>query len=340
MRTLPIISKVVVIFAGLALVTSANAQWPQATDHHRWSLEFGAVAYDRPGTNLDIPLIVESDTRFPLFDAEDATDLGSTAGAEIKFNFETRYGDEFEVRSILAFWDQKIDQIDGPRLDSPFFIDGFIPDTFNYGYNSDLFSIEIMKRRAFKPGIIGMLGPRVVSTKDNVAYRSTLQVDPGDGTPPVTAAADSEVTATNILIGLQTGFEINQPISDQFYLKGFVRVGGYLNPTQVTITEVDSIDRLVVAPTTNRQTIETEVTSDITNQLTKNTGSFLGEIGGRGYYELIPNRAAIYAGYEATWIDGLALAPTQLIFTDVSPTVETANTIFYQAVTFGMRFTY
>jgi hypothetical protein len=321
-RTFSKISKVVALVCSLALVSTASAQWPQTTDHHRYSIEFGARAYDRPGTNLDIPLIVEADTLVPLFDAEQATDLGATAGAEIKFNFETRYGNEFEVRSLLAFWRTQIDEIEGPNIDSPFFVDGFIPDTFNYSYDSDFWSIEVMKRQAIRPGLIGILGPRVVSTKDNVFYRATAAIDPGDGSLPVTLAADTDVTATNILIGLQTGFEVNQPITHDFHINGFLRVGGYLNPTQITATNGDSVNGFV------------------THQLTKNTGSFLGEVGGRGYYYFVPNRAAVYVGYEATWIDGIALAPTQLIFSGIDPTVETANTIFFQAITFGLNFTY
>ena len=256
-----------------------------------------------------------------MFDSDDATDLGGSAGAEVKFNFQSRYGQEWEVRSTLASWDVSSDQITGPNIESQFFPTDVVPGTFDYEYNSDYFSIEIMARRAMLPGIVGMFGPRIVSTRDQVSLISQFQVDPNNGLPLVTVNAQSDFEATNLLLGLQGGLELNQPISEGVYLNGFIRVGGYFNPTEVTFTNVDTVTPLV------------------TNQLTKSTGSFLGEVGGRIYVDLVPNCASVYAGYEATWIDGFAAAPAQILTTTIPPSIDTSNTIFFQAVTFGMRFT-
>jgi len=56
------------------------------------------------------------------------------------------------------------------------------------------------------------------------------------------------------------------------------------------------------------------------------------------YADIVPNTASLYVGYEATWIDGIAVAPAQLIPSNFGG-VETANTVFFQAVTFGFSFT-
>lgn len=321
MRTFSIISTLVVLLTSLVLVSPAEAQWPQTTSHNQWSLEFGGRAYDRPGDGNGIPLIIDSTTRASLFDSNDATDLGGSAGAEVKFNFHSDYGREWEIRSIIADWDIVSEQIVGPNFESEFFPTEVDPGTFDYEYNSDFFSIEFMCRKAPIPGVVFMFGPRVVSTKDHVSLISSFQVDPEDGTPLVTVNARSDFEATNVLIGGQAGLEFNKPITNTFYINGFIRAGGYFNPTEVTFTDVDTLTPVVV------------------NSLTKSTGSFLGEVGGRAYFDIVPNCVSCYGGYEATWIDGIALAPAQILTTTVPPSIDTSNTMFFQAVTFGLRFT-
>jgi hypothetical protein len=320
-RTFSIISTLVVLLTSLVLVSPAEAQWPQTTSHNQWSVEFGGRAYDRPGDGNRFPLIIDSTTRASLFDSNDATGLGGSAGAEVKFNFNSRMGREWEIRTIIADWDTAPEQVAGPNIESQFFPTDVTPGTFNYEYDSDFFSIEVMAKKSLVPGVVWMCGPRVVSTKDHVALISQFQIDPNDGSPLVTVDARSDFEATNVLIGLQAGLELNKPITDTFYLNGFIRSGGYFNPTEVTFNDVDTVTPLV------------------TNQLTKSTGSFLGEVGGRAYFDLVPNCVSCYAGYEATWIDGIALAPAQILTTTIPPSIDTSNTLFFQAVTFGLRFT-
>ena len=102
-----------------------------------------------------------------------------------------------------------------------------------------------------------------------------------------------------------------------------MRLGGYYNPTEVTTEDTDLIS------------------GTVTHRQTKSTGSFLGEVGGRLYVDFVPNCFSGYVGYEANWIDGIALAPAQfLAATTATPSIDTANTAFFQGVTFGLKFTY
>lgn len=321
MRTFNIVATVIVLVASAAFVSTASAQSPYTKDA-RWSVEFGGKAYDRPGDDLGIPLIIDGITRETLFDSEQASSLGSTAGAEVKFNFVSRHGNEIEIRTILANWNENY-EIEGDNLRSPFFpVPGSEPTTVNYDYESDYFSIELMKRKAILPGVTCMFGPRFVSTKDEVTFAGSLLVDPGDGSPPVVFTQTQTTEATNALIGLQGGFEVNVPVGQTCYVNGFMRLGGYTNPTEVTIGGGDNFSNI----------------STLTSE-TKSTGSFLGEVGGRLYGDIVPNCLAGYVGYEATWIDGIALAPAQLLPTSVGG-VETSNTAFFHAVTFGFNFSY
>lgn len=314
---------VIVLLANAGWVAQTHAQWHSPTlKDPRWSVEFSGKAYDRPGTELGIPLITDIPTGATLFDSNQATDLGAGGGAEVKFNWVTRNDREMEFRTILSNWEQS-HLIEGPNMASPFFPVGApAPTTVNYDYESNYFSFELMCRHAIKPGITGMFGPRIVSTSDQVSFAGTLLVDPGGGAPVVPVTQTTVTEATNILLGLQGGFEFNVPLSQNVYINSFVRAGGYTNPTSVTSSQFDNLSPFV--------------TSD---KQTKSTGSFLGEIGVRMYADIVPNKCSTFVGYEATWIDGIALAPPQLLAAPGAG-VETANTPFFNAAVFGLQFGY
>ena len=112
-------------------------------------------------------------------------------------------------------------------------------------------------------------------------------------------------------------------IRDRIYTTGFIRTGGYYNPTEVTSTLNSFSDGLLFD-------------SEPDTTITKSTGSFLAEVGGRVYVDLYHNLVSSYVGYEATWIDGIALAPTAFL-NDGTAGVDTANTLFFHAITFGLR---
>ncbi len=282
---------------------------------------------DRPGTDLHIPLITDSITRRNLFTARDATDLGNTPAAEVKFNFQSATGQEWEFRSIISSWEERIDTIYGPNLDSVFFppVAGLTIDQFDYTYESDLFSFELMKRRAFgRPGIVGMFGPRFLSSQNKVTHETVAIASPGGGIPSFAVLREDSTAAKNTLIGLQAGLEINQPLSTGLYISGFAKAGGYYNGVKVQSSSVDSLNNNM-----------------LTSKQTRSSESFLGEAGGRIYMDIVPNVFTGYLGYEATWIDGFAAAPEQT-FMGLSGTsgIETTNTIFFHGVTFGLKYTY
>ncbi len=323
MRKFTLIATVIVLLANATWVAKTQAQWPQTTKDPRWTVEFGAKAYDRPGAELGLPLITDGVTMETLFDSNQASELGSAGGAEVKFGFVNKRGREYEIRTIIADWEQDF-EINGANLRSPFFpTAGSEPTTVNYDYDSDYFSIEVMSRRAISPGITFMFGPRFVSTKDKVRFAGSLLVDPGDGSQPVVVVETTTTEATNALIGAQAGFEFNIPLTQDVYVSSFIRTGGYMNPTEVTSVTNNNVS----------------FTQNPLEKRTKSTGSFLAEVGGRLYVDIIPNGMASYVGYEATWIDGLAVAPDQLV-TPAGGGIETANTPFFHAVTFGINFNY
>ena len=307
---------VLVGFATICVSESLAQGWPHSTiPDPRFSVEFGAKAYDRPGDDLGLPIITDGITNEIFLDSNDASDLGTAGGAEVKFNWLNKHGRELELRTIIADWEETT-AFGGDNLVSPFFIvPGTEPTSINYNYDSDFFSIELMGRRAIRPGVTVMFGPRIVSTKDRVEVTGSRFVGPTEFTEIQT------IEATNILLGLQGGLEFNFPIADGIRLNGFGRFGGYTNPTEANFSTIDPLG------------------NEIESTLTKSTGSFLAEVGGRLYVDIIPNCLSTYVGYEATWIDGLALAPAQFVGNGLNG-VETANTPFFNAATLGVQWSY
>jgi len=309
------------------------AQWPGATrgQQNKHILEIGAAGFDRPGVDSSIGVISDASTGEILFDSEDATSVGGAAGLDIKYQFETRGGRTLRFRSILADFDTSNEITSEFGLTSgalPFptpgvsSLTGDDPERIQYDYESRLLSFELMSCRQIAPGITFVSGPRYVSIRELVETEIDGEIDFQNGLPTVPATQVNTLSADNGLIGLQAGLEVTFPITRHLYTEGFIRAGGYYNPTEVGRSEQQIAAGQFIDPPA------------FGDRLTKSTGSFLGEVGGRVFFNIIPDTVDSYVGYEATWIDGIALAPVQLLSTT---SVDTANTLFYQAVTFGVR---
>ncbi len=325
MRTFLTITAAAVSIVASFASSHCHAQWPGTTrgsQHTHW-LEIGGRAYSRPGTDLNIPLISDAMTGETLFTASQATNGGSAPGLEISFGFEGPLDRQWEFRSILADFNAT-SNVPGPGLESPLFPASSVLD-FNYEYDSRLFSFELNAWRSLAPGIRFSAGPRYVSLTDTVTtdLSGVTPTGPIGQAPLIPLNTVSTREASNGLIGLQAGLDLRYQIAQQLYTTGFIRTGGYYNPTEVS-SSLNSFSNGALFD------------SEPETKTSKSTGSFLAEVGGRIYVDLYEDSIAAYVGYEATWIDGIALAPTAFL-SDPAAGVETANTLFFHAVTFGLR---
>ncbi len=326
MRTFLTFCAAAISIAASISTCPCHAQWPGTTrgiDQKNW-LEIGGRAYSRPGTDSNVPLVTNAFTSETLFDAGQATNAGSAPGLEISFGFEDRkFERQWEFRSVIADFGTDTD-VAGPNLDSTLFPAADVLN-FNYQYDSRLLSFELNSWRSLAPGIRFSSGPRYVSLTDtattNLSSVASTGAAVGNPVIPISTVATRE--ATNGLIGLQAGLDLRFPVSQQIYTKGFIRAGGYYNPTEVT-RSLNSFSSGVLFD------------SEDTTRETKSTGSFLAEVGGRIYVDLYEDLVSTYVGYEATWIDGIALAPPAFL-SDGTSGVDTANTLFFHAITFGLR---
>lgn len=323
MRTFFNIVNAILAIGLVTLPAMAYGQWHQGTDHNPWSVEVGGKFFVRPGQDSSDPLITSSITGQTLFDVKDATSLGNAPAAEVKFNFLSRAGQEWEFRSIIADWNESSPSILGPNLDSPFIPDGAVVNLIDFNQTADFFSFDLMSRRSLgRPGLVWMFGPRYVSSSNTLTTRANTSVNPGDGAPTVNVLVTDSLRARNSMLGLQAGLEINKPLTPGIYVSGFAKAGGYFNSIKVDESTTDNF-------TNNTDS----------SRRTRSHESFIGEAGGRIYVDIIPQSAAIYAGYEANWLDGFAAAPAQFLG-DGSGPIHTSNTIFFHGVTFGFRYTY
>ena len=279
-------------------------------------LEVGPKLYDRPGDDFGFGVLIDSDTEAVLLDSGDISDLGGGSGAEVRFGWTGHNNQKWEVRTFLANWDSEF-AFDQPGLTSPLSPD-LDPGAIDLAYDSQIYSIEINAHRPITPGLTLLAGPRFISFNEEIRFTTETTV-------PIPPLLDAEVLSENTietrnpLLGAQVGALINYQISRDIYAQGFVRAGGYVNFTEL------------------RTTADTNLTDETITLLRRNSSSFVGEVGGKIYVDMIPGLFSGFVGYEATWIDSVALAPAQAlnptpdaIFSRVTP--------FFHALTFGVQF--
>ena len=305
----------------VSLCGTANAQWP-GDFHSRggFYLEATGKAYQRPGDDLGIGLVFDAITNETLLTTGGITDMQGGTGGEVRFGFPDRLDRNWELRTNFATWNHSrtIESPNGNQLTSPLII-GIDPDQISFDYDSDIFSIELSHRHCVQPGVVLFAGPRFVSVKEDFTVRTRTEIPTPAG--PFLFETDNLFSTRNAMIGGQIGMELNIPVNRAIYVSSFIRAGGYGNPVRSSTRALTTI----TTPTTT------------TNY--KTTGTFIGETGGKIHFQVIPDVVGGFVGYEATWIDGIALAPVQAFSTGQTGVI-TSTTPFFHAVIFGVHMDY
>ncbi len=150
-------------------------------------------------------------------------------------------------------------------------------------YDTNLYNAEFNVRWNLYSRLTLLGGFRWVNLSENL--RGSLI--PSERFPPFW-----NTTTTNNLFGLQIGADGKIWERGGFSINGLIKAGAYLNNTEES-TGVSIFK--IVRPST----------------ATTNQASFVGEIGLQCKYQL-NQRLALKAGYEALWLEGVALAPGQI----------------------------
>ncbi|MGA2031947.1 MAG: BBP7 family outer membrane beta-barrel protein [Thermoguttaceae bacterium] len=252
------------------------------------------------------------------------------AGPKVDLTYHGDYGYDVE----LSFF-----EIDGwnsagivlPNGQSPSFAapGGFIQTTdtatqaMGWEYATRLYNAELNARWALCPRVTMLAGFRWVELWENLQ---------GILTPPALARKNPFWTTTteNDLYGFQIGEDWKIFERGRFSLDGLVKAGMFDNNAAET-TGVSIYRRMYWE-------------SDATNQL-----AFLGEIGLEAEYQLA-QRLLLKAGYQAIWLQGVALAPGQIskTFSNGDPGntsvqalgVDSGSGVFFHGATAGLEYAF
>ncbi|MEZ6092781.1 MAG: hypothetical protein R3C03_00875 [Pirellulaceae bacterium] len=303
------------------VVSVSQAQWPTTTSpcNGRFWMETGVSIFDRPGSDLGLPLVWNDITNDVLIDSDSATDLNGALGPNIRIGSRNRWGTDWEAGMTYGKW--SIEQIAlGPDLASPFIPVTLDPDDVAMGYDSEMLDLQLNVRKAIMPGLTVLIGPRYMYLREDLDFRSSTTFNVV-GVGNVLFDTQNDIITRNSAFGGTIGLELNSPMNRYIYFNGYGKASGMANMATLERRSITTTDPL------------------LTQNDDKGTGMFIGQLGGRVYFNLVPQAVQGYVGYEATVVDGVATAPSQALTTGITE-VKTTNSIFWHSYNFGLKFTY
>lgn len=308
--------------------STATAQWPLNTYgvQNDWEVEIGTRILDRP-TDTDVQnlnLITTAPTNVTVFTGRDATDLDASAGADFRFLRKTNYDYSWEVRGFFNMWDNF--ETRSGNLRSPLFTPPTLPlfsrpDRFDYAYDSELFSLEVLYKKAVHPGFNLLLGPRYVDLGE------TVTIDSNFINPFINGFAfdyDVLTRTDNHMPGFLLGLEIRRPLIRDVFFSGGIKGTLLANNASTSTVSTGTI--------VGGNPIVTTLYED-----SRSFAAGLYELSARFHYDISPGVVSCYLGYEAFWMDSVAIAPTQLVEAFNPPSqLNNNNTSFVHGLAVGL----
>jgi hypothetical protein len=209
-------------------------------------------------------------------------------------------------RTSQSFTGSDIDPLNVPGLNSTFLV-----QDATVRYLSDLYSGELNLRDKLSEHITLLAGFRYLSLRDKIVLSGDSTVSPNEGTAVVAAQT------MNNLYGFQIGADVAMPqIVDRLTINGSVKAGIYGNDLDLTQTMTG-----------------TGVFSDSSFSASRGQASFVGEVALRPTYTL-NGHFSIFGGYDALWLEAVALAPPHLPPTS---SIHASRTAFYNGAMVGLE---
>jgi hypothetical protein len=249
----------------------------------------------------------------PLLDAHDLG-LQWAAGTRIEalLSLDERWAAELVYLGI-SDWGATQSFTGSPDL--PLYVPGlsqaFIFQDATARYLSDLYSGELNLRDKFSRHITLLAGFRYLSLRDKIVLSGESTVFPNQGTAMMAAQT------MNNLYGFQIGADVTVPqFIDRLSINGIVKAGIYGNDVDLTQTMTG-----------------TGVFSDSFFSASRGQASFVGEVALRPSYSL-NGHFSVFGGYDALWLEAVALAPPHLPPTSA---IHASRTAFYNGATIGLE---
>ena len=186
-----------------------------------------------------------------------------------------------------------------------------ITDPMQFDYSSKLYNGELNLRWNPTCRITLLAGFRWVELRENL----------NGALVPATVESFWNTNTKNDLYGFQIGTDTKLWEYGCFSIDGLVKAGIFNNHAEQTTAVNEG------------ETVESFTAS--TNHV-----AFLGEVGLQCKYQVTCN-LTLRAGYEAIWIDGLALAPGQIPVTNVVAQdigIDSNGGVFYHGATAGFEY--
>jgi hypothetical protein len=271
-------------------------------DHSPWlAVKASAILLNRSVTP-SFPLVYDAASNV-LLDARDLN-LGEKWGPRI--DTHVRLSDDWGLASsffMVNNW-QASESLDNPGgLYVPVPVAGPTPlqfDTISMQYTSALYSGDVSLRQEVGDNLAFLIGFRYLKLQEDVLASGALTAG---------GTLSEEAKVNNNLYGFQIGTDVSFTGEGPFSLDGRIRAGLYGNSVTVgqTITGygdfVGSLDAV----------------------------SFVGEAALLPAYRF-GEHLAIHGGYQALWLDGVALAPLHL---DPTNGIHASRTAFYHGGEIG-----
>ncbi|MCX5656740.1 MAG: Lpg1974 family pore-forming outer membrane protein [Candidatus Omnitrophica bacterium] len=331
----------------------------------RWTVSAEAIVFDRVGTAKQT-LVERVPGTVPFEDVPTTTGTPALNSTDLNQGFSPgfRLGAVYHVdsnydleASFFHINDLSSTRSIGPdnplnwlviRAPGGFFqTQDFSYQSMTWGYSTELYNAELNVQKKISNRITVLAGFRWLQLYENLqgtippadifkpTWKSTnpgyTLNDVANITTGITAPAYPpfwDTSTTNNLYGLQIGADGKLLERGHFSLNGLIKVGGYCNHASES-TGV-SIAKIVYK-----------------SGVSTNHAAFVGEAGLQCKYQ-VTSRLTLKLGYEALWLDGVALAPGQIqetysTFAPVTVTARGVNSdsnVLFQGATAGLEFSF
>jgi hypothetical protein len=276
---------------------------PPAT---RWIVTADAVTLWRPRPSSR-PLAETFVTGEEVLNARDAS---SNWGVGPRIDAIWAFHTDWQIETVYfgVFGWETSHSVDGIGLLVPSISDQLLFDRVTEKLEADLNSVEFNIRRWIGPRVTLLAGVRYLEFRDKVTLEGL------DNTAPSTASVTSKVE--NGLFGLQLGANVTfAQWRSRFYLDGMFKAGVYHNVADRRF----EWSGLGIAPT--RGAHEDNV-------------ACVAEVAALPTYQF-SKHCSVYGGYEALWMQGIALAPDQ--FSAMTGPLHAGRNVLYHGARLGME---
>ena len=317
MRLLKTIFTFAIVLMGIC--DYANAQrggtfpraWHDASiQENKFWVDVGGAVFDRPGIDISSAVVQNSVTNEVLLTTEDLSDFNTSFGSNVAFGGKNKWCGLWDVEATLVNWDTNR-TVAGDNLILPFAGDAPV-ESLNIQTDADLASIEFNIKRPVSRGLTLTAGPRYFRLEEETAFATITDV------AGIGVLVNDNTRNTFSMAGAQVGGEFRQQIAQSIFVRTHGNFAGFVNRVESSTVNIDGFG---VTTSTDFDTTE---------------AAFIGEVGGRMIWDIVPGVLQSYVGYEAVWLglgndgDGSGSINDELADSD--------ETIFYHQILFGVTF--